>query len=148
MAIYFEDIELGDTIECGTFSLGAEEIMAFARRYDPRPFHIDIAAAERSVFGRLVASSLHIHLEGSALVTEKLSPYEITAGLGWQASRFHAPAYPDTTYAVTARWSGLRPSDSQPGQGVAELAWTVSAPDASVIMAFGFNMLIAKRPRT
>jgi acyl dehydratase len=144
--IYFEDIEPGDTLDCGGFSLSRDAIVAFARRYDPRPFHVDEAAAAASVFGGLVASSIQVHLEGSALVTARLDPFAITAGLGWQASRFRAPAYPDTRYTVSACWSGLRLSASQPGQGVCELAWTVVAPDGATIMSFGFNMLIAQRP--
>lgn len=52
-------LRIGETITLGAHTFGAEEIKAFARKYDPQPFHLDEAAAERSVFGRLCASGWH-----------------------------------------------------------------------------------------
>jgi acyl dehydratase len=56
---YFEDVEVGDSQKAGPYSVSKEEIIQFAKRYDPRPFHIDEAAAARSVFGGLSASAAH-----------------------------------------------------------------------------------------
>ena len=52
---FFEDIAVGDRAEIGRHTFTAEEIKAFAARFDPQPFHLDEAAAARSHFGRLVA---------------------------------------------------------------------------------------------
>ncbi|HKJ59639.1 MAG TPA: MaoC/PaaZ C-terminal domain-containing protein, partial [Halobacteriales archaeon] len=56
---YFEDVEVGDAAEFGGYQVTAEEVVAFAERYDPQPFHTDEAAAQGSVFGGLVASGWH-----------------------------------------------------------------------------------------
>lgn len=56
---YFEDLNAGDTFELGEFSLSEEEIIEFAKRYDPQPFHLDREAAKGSIFKGLVASGWH-----------------------------------------------------------------------------------------
>jgi acyl dehydratase len=56
---YFEDIKVGERMEIGSHTFKAEEIIAFAKKFDPQPFHIDEAAAARSHFGKLVASGWH-----------------------------------------------------------------------------------------
>jgi acyl dehydratase len=56
---FFEDIPIGERTELGSHTFTAEEIKAFARKYDPQPFHVDEAAAARSHFGKLCASGWH-----------------------------------------------------------------------------------------
>jgi acyl dehydratase len=56
---YFEDIKVGELSELGSHTFTAEEIKAFAIKYDPQPFHVDEEAAARSQFGRLCASGWH-----------------------------------------------------------------------------------------
>ncbi|MBS0242263.1 MAG: MaoC family dehydratase [Proteobacteria bacterium] len=56
MSTYFEDLELGRVTELGSHTFSADEIVAFARKFDPQPFHLDNEAAKRSLFGALCAS--------------------------------------------------------------------------------------------
>ena len=56
---YWEDFKVGETAELGSCSITEAEIMAFARKYDPQPFHLDPAAARASIFGGLIASGWH-----------------------------------------------------------------------------------------
>lgn len=58
-ARFFEEIEIGESHELGSFVFTTEEIIAFARAFDPQPFHMDDAAARSSSFGRLAASGWH-----------------------------------------------------------------------------------------
>jgi acyl dehydratase len=58
-ARFFEELEIGKSYELGSFVFTAEEIVAFARSFDPQPFHMDEAAARQSSFGRLAASGWH-----------------------------------------------------------------------------------------
>lgn len=67
---YFEDIVVGTRIELGSHTFEAEEIKAFARKYDPQPFHIDEEAAARSHFGKLVASGWHTAAVGMRLTVD------------------------------------------------------------------------------
>jgi acyl dehydratase len=57
--LYWEDIELGAKRDLGTYTFTEDEIMRFARKYDPQPFHIDKEAAKHSIFGGLIASGWH-----------------------------------------------------------------------------------------
>jgi acyl dehydratase len=56
---YFEDFRPGEVIELGSRSVSAEEIIAFARDFDPQPFHVDPERARQSAFGGLIASGWH-----------------------------------------------------------------------------------------
>ncbi|HWA90412.1 MAG TPA: MaoC family dehydratase [Rhizomicrobium sp.] len=66
--IYWEDVEIGTRRELGTYTFTEEEIVAFAKKYDPQPFHVDADAARRSIFGGIIASGWH-----TAAVWMKLS---------------------------------------------------------------------------
>jgi acyl dehydratase len=59
MPRYLEDFHPGDVIELGEFSLAKDEIIAFAKRFDPQPFHVDEEAAKQTHFGGLIASGWH-----------------------------------------------------------------------------------------
>jgi acyl dehydratase len=56
---YWEDFKVGETADLGSCSPTEEQIMAFGRKYDPQPFHVDPEAARRSIFGGLIASGWH-----------------------------------------------------------------------------------------
>jgi hypothetical protein len=56
---YFEDYVPGLTVDCGSFSVSEAEIIAFAKEYDPQPFHVDPVEAEDGPFGGLIASGWH-----------------------------------------------------------------------------------------
>src|ERR1700722_6875928 len=57
--MWFEDVAIGTKRDLGTYTFTEEEIIAFARKYDPQPFHIDPEAAKHSMFGGLIASGWH-----------------------------------------------------------------------------------------
>ena len=57
--LFFEDRQLGELTDLGTHTFGRDEIIAFAREFDPQPFHLDEAAAKASLFGGLCASGWH-----------------------------------------------------------------------------------------
>ena len=67
---YFEDVQVGETIPLGRHTFTAEEIKAFAQRFDPQPFHVDEKAAEESHFGALVASGWHTAVIWMRLMVE------------------------------------------------------------------------------
>ena len=56
---YWEDFKVGEVIELGSCAITEAEVLAFARKYDPQPFHVDAEAARRSIFGGLIASGWH-----------------------------------------------------------------------------------------
>jgi len=85
-ARFFEELEIGRSFELGSFVFTAEEIVAFARAFDPQPFHMDEAAARNSSFGRLAASGWHTaSVWMAAMVTHRKR--QVAAGAPAQAPR-------------------------------------------------------------
>ena len=81
---YFDDYLPGTTYDCGSVSVGQDEITSFAKNFDPQPFHVDPAAAARGPFGGLIASGWHT----AALVMRQLVDHYLSAeaSLVWSLS--------------------------------------------------------------
>src|ERR1700761_2296043 len=86
---YFEDYAPGLTVDCGSFSLSETEIIAFAKEFDPQPFHVDVAAAKDGPFGGLIASGWHTGSRMMRQIVEHYLSQESSPGspglgeLGW-----------------------------------------------------------------
>lgn len=121
----FDELEVGRRWEFGTLSLSAAEIVEYATKYDPQPFHTDPEAAKSApLFGGLVASGLHTmgacfgRIMGSGLFRE------ISLGGNRIDVRWPAPLYPDQEIALWGVVEELRASKSRPGMGVAHTLFT------------------------
>lgn len=119
---YFEDLGLDFTAEYGSETLSKDEIIDFAEKYDPQPFHIDEAAAERSIFGGIVASGLH-----TLAICNKMSYHalyrdlEIVAGKGIDGLRFYEPVFPGDTLSIRVQIKGLTASEGTPDRGLVDI---------------------------
>ena len=93
----YEDVTVGETIDCGTTTVTADEIVTFAKRYDPLPMHTDPAAAADSPFGGLIASGVHTWALTQPLVVEHFYADSdlVAAGL-IEEVRLPRPAGPTT----------------------------------------------------
>ena len=97
----------------------AEEIVAFARQFDPQPFHLDADAARASIYGGLIASGLHTaSLFTRLFVTGVLNGSRSLGSPGFDQIRCPAPVRPDDT--IRGRWTVLacRASRSKPDRGI------------------------------
>ena len=77
---YFEDYALGTTYECGSVSVDQASIIAFAKEFDPQPFHVDPAAASAGPFGGLIASGWHTAALVMRLLVENYFSAESSLG--------------------------------------------------------------------
>ena len=85
--LYFEELEIGTRSAAGPYLVSRDEIIQFAKQYDPVPRHIDEEAAARSIFGGLTASSAHT-FSIFVLLTTRLQPrLRVLAGLDWNGLR-------------------------------------------------------------
>jgi acyl dehydratase len=116
---YLEDIEPGERVEHGEVTVEAEDIVAFARRFDPQPFHLDPVAAEGTVFGGLAASGWH-----TAGLTMRLL-VEADIGFAWgivgraiEQLEWPRPTRPGDTLRVASEVLDVVPSRSKPGIGI------------------------------
>lgn len=136
MTTYFDDLEVGDTFEAGSYTLGKDEIIAFAEQFDPQPFHVDEEAAKESMFGELVASGLHTLCIASKLAVENVFD-EIAnlGGRGMDSLTFSRPVKPDDTLSVEVEV--VEKSDSRRrGQGYTTLETRVSNQDGDEVLSF------------
>src|SRR5437667_302097 len=96
MTRYFEDFQVGDTFDLGRTSATQEEIIAFARQFDPQPFHTDPERAKESFFGGLVASGWHTISLFMRLLVDRLINETISLGSpGVDEVRWIRPVHPD-----------------------------------------------------
>ncbi len=98
---YFEDVEIGETRTFGSRDVTREEILEFAERYDPQPFHTDETAAEESMFGGLIASGWHTAAMTMRLLVENVfTESAATGAVGIDELRWPNPVRPGDTLSV------------------------------------------------
>lgn len=96
---HFEDLEVGDTQDCGSIEVTREEMLKFAERYDPQPIHADEEAAGNSMFGDIIASGWLTCSLSARLLVKELNNAMI-GGRGLDEVRWHQPVYAGTEISV------------------------------------------------
>ncbi|TPG22767.1 MaoC family dehydratase [Sphingomonas koreensis] len=146
---YFEDIEVGATASFGGYEVTRDEVIAFARAYDPQPFHLSDEAAAATHFGRLSASGWHTCAMTMSMVVANLREHK-QAGLGSPGIdelRWLKPVYPGDTLRCETEIIDKRPSRSRPEMGSYRNRMTVLNQHDEPVMTFLSTGLIATRPR-
>lgn len=145
MKRFFEDIVDGEPLHCQTLVLTRRDIVEFAKRYDPQPFHIDETAARKSIFGGLIASSLHTISACTRMVVEAQGEVAILSGVGMYEAGMFNPARPDDVLAIEAWWTDLRRSRSKPGLGFAGIKCKVTNQKGEPVVTYGYRYCVACR---
>jgi len=114
---YFEDIVIGDEVEIGRHTPSRDEIVDFARQWDPQPFHLDEEAGRRSPMGGLSASSCHTYSISSLIYSRSDEKLHTAAMLGLEM-RFPHPVRPEEELTLFERFVDKRVSNSRPQFGV------------------------------
>lgn len=146
--IYFEDLVIGKEREFGTYEVTRDEVIEFATKYDPQPFHLSDEAAATTHFGRLAASGWHTAAMTMAVIARKVIEEE-QAGLGSPGIdelRWKKPVYPGDTLHVFGKILEKTPSRSRPEIGSFRAQNTVKNQDGDVVMTFQSIVLIRRRP--
>jgi acyl dehydratase len=147
---YFEDFKVGDVMVMGERTIGKEEMIAFAREFDPQPFHIDEDAAKQSSFGGLIASGWHT----CALVMRMMCDHHLnqSASLGSPGLdniRWLKPVRPGDTLTAARVIVEARPSQSKPTVGIIKSRWEVHNQRGELVMTMeGFGMFGRRQPGT
>ena len=147
--IYFEDLELGVETYYGSYAVTREEVLEFAHKYDPQPFHISDEAAARTHFGRIAASGWHTAAMTMAVIARYVVEYE-QAGLGSPGIdhlRWKKPVYPGDTLHVRGTVVEKKPSRSKPEMGSFRTDTIVTNQDDQPVMSFTSIVLIRRRPK-
>ncbi|MDR3421695.1 MAG: MaoC family dehydratase [Xanthobacteraceae bacterium] len=145
---YFEDFVIGQVHKpAGRVRVEKDEIIAFARQFDPQPFHLDEEAARKSIFGRLVASGWH-----TAALTMRLiagSEYRAatgTIGLGFDGMRWPVPVLPGDELRIESDVLEMRPSKSRPDRGLMKIRTRTFNQNGEVVQELIANAMVPRRP--
>ncbi len=144
--IYFEDLTVGQRFRTKTHTVDAQQIKAFAREFDPQPFHLDEDAGARSIFGGLAASGWHtVAMTMRLLVTGELQPANGFLGLGVEDLRWLTPVRPGDTLRVESEIVEVRPSMSRPDHGVVKIRHTTTNQDGVPVQVVTSIHLVERR---
>lgn len=144
--MYYEDLEVGRVYTTGSIEVSAEEAATFAARYDPQPFHMDLAAAQQSVFGGIVASGwLTAALTMRLMVEGALGVGGGVVGLGVDLLRWPQPVRPGDTLTALVEVMTMRVSESKPAWGVVKLRTLTTNQTGAVVQEMLSNILVPRR---
>jgi acyl dehydratase len=144
---YFEDFAVGDVAELGSVTVSEEEIVEFASRYDPQPFHVDPGAAEASPFGGLIASGWQTTAVFMGLFVRAVLLDSASLGSsGVEEIRWTAPVRPGDTLTGRSTIIETRPSSKNAGRGTVITANEVYNQDGTLVMTMRARGFFARRP--
>ena len=145
---YFEDFAVGQLFKpLGRLRVEKDEIIAFAKKFDPQFFHLDEEAARKSIFGRLVASGWHTAAMTMSLVAR--SEYRSaggTVGLGFEEMRWPVPVFPGDELRIETEVLQMRPSKSRPDRGLLKLRTRTLNQNGEAVQEMIANAMVPRRP--
>jgi acyl dehydratase len=157
---YFEDIVVGERMPVGSHTFKADEIKAFAARFDPQPFHLDERAAARSHFGALCASGWHtavawmrlmVDFRRRAIESARVRGEPVAGmgpALGFRELKWMKPVYADDTIDYTSEIIAARISESRPGVGLVSILSTGVNQHGEPVISFISTTFVERRPVT
>lgn len=143
---HFEDLAVGETVDLGPVTVTKEMILAFATEFDPLPFHLDEAAARKSLLGGLAASGWQTAgLSLRMLIDAFLSRIASAGGLGFSELKWKRPVLKGDTISGTATVSELRRSASHPQWGIATIGFDIRNQRGQQVMTMKLANLVDLR---
>lgn len=144
---YFEDFSLGQTKAFPPRRVTEAEIIAFARDYDPQPFHIDPAAAAASPFGGIIASGWHTAgMMMRLIVDHSLKTAASMGSPGVEQLRWLRPVRPEDVLHLKGTIVDLQPSRSKPDRGVITTAYELRNQNGEVVLTMRGKSMYGRRP--
>ena len=143
---YFEDLKVGEVIQLGERKLSKDDIISFAKEFDPLPFHLDEEVAKRSLLGGLASSGWQTAgFSLRMLVDEFLSKVAGMGGLGFDNLKWKRPLMKNGTLTGTITVSSLRRSQSNPEMGIVVLDFDMRNQKDQQVMTLSLTNLVEVR---
>jgi acyl dehydratase len=145
--IWWEDFKVGERSEMGRHTFGEDEIVAFARQFDPQPFHLDAQAAASTPFGGLIASGWHTCAVGMRLMVDQYIGRTVSLGSpGIEDIRWLKPVRAGDTLTYSRTVTESRASTTRAGVGLVKHRWeAVNQSGETVLTMQGWGMY-GRRP--
>ena len=139
---FWEDFPVGQVREFGAMLVTRDAVLDFAHKFDPQPFHVDDAAAERSLFGRLAASGWHTAAMAMRMMCDEYLLESASLGSpGLESLKWLKPVYPGDTLSVRLTTVEARPMTSRPEVGLVRSKWEVLNQHREPVLAMeGWGM--------
>ncbi len=145
---FFEDFTIGQRFTSGTVTVTAEAIKAFAREFDPQPFHTDEEAAKSSFFGGLVASGWHTAALSMRLIVDSdMRPAGGNIGAGTDGISWPRPVHPGDVLHVEGEVLEARASRSRPELGIVKVRVQTFNQRGEAVQIFIPALMVRRRPR-
>lgn len=143
---YFEDVQVGDTTRFGRYEVTREEIIEYARQFDPQPFHLDEAAARAGIFGGLIASGWHTGAMFIRMVCDGMIPEAATSGaMGFDDLKWLKPVRPGDVLSVESVVREKLESRSRSDRGTVKVESRVSNQRGEVVMSLVSLVIYLRR---
>lgn len=145
---YYEDVVIGEPVDLGETRVSADEIIAFARAFDPQPMHLDPVAAKETLVGELCASGFHSCAILMRLLCDGFLLDAASLGSpGMEEVRWLKPVLPDRMMRGRFTCTAKRPLASRPGVGLMRLTFELVEAERGVLMTWDTSQFMAMRPR-
>ncbi|PYL94585.1 MAG: dehydratase [Verrucomicrobia bacterium] len=145
---YFDDLTQGDRFKSATYEVTEEQIISFAREFDPQPFHLDSTVARQTMFKGLIASGWHTAAITMRLFVQTLNFAEGAIGLGVDELRWPNAVRPGDALQVETEILDLRVSRSKPSHGVVRLGNVTVNQRGEIVQTMSASALVLCRSDT
>ena len=145
---YFDDLTQGDRFKSATYEVTEEQIISFAREFDPQPFHLDAAVADQTMFKGLIASGWHTAAITMRLFVQTLNFSEGAIGLGVDELRWPNAVRPGDGLQVETEIIDLRVSRSKLSHGVVRLRNVTVNQRGEIVQTMSASALVLRRSDT
>jgi acyl dehydratase len=144
--IYLDDLQPGQTFALGSRSVTRQEILDFAKAWDPQPFHLDEAAARASIYGQLIASGWHTACIFMRMFADGFLNRAAALGSpGVDELRWLKPVCADDRLAARVEILAVRPCRSRPERGAARIACVVSNQRGDEVLTMVATVMFLRR---
>jgi acyl dehydratase len=145
--LYLDDLQVGQRFTSGTHAIDEAQIKAFARQFDPQPFHVDGVAATASLFGGLVASGWHTAAITMRLLTESVPIANGVIGAGGDIA-WPRPTLPGDILTVTSVLEEITASRSRPDRGIVRMRSETRNQRDEIVQVLNSRLVVLRRDQT
>ncbi len=144
---YFEDIKLNSPYRSRYFKVTEEDIISFAKEWNPEPYHIDKEEAAKNKIGKIFACGPHLISICTKLTNERRPRPVVVAGLGWNDLHFSTPVFGEDKLFVEITTIAKRKSKSNPKVGIVEYGLRLLNQDDKEVLTYTVNTMVECREK-
>ena len=143
--LYFEDIRTGDVLTSEPYAIDEDEMVSFARKWDPLPIHVDSEAAKKSPHGGLIGSGEYSMAIKQLLITRMGFGGGVIGSIGYDELRYLRPVRPGDAITLRITCTDTHESRTKPDRGVVKFDVALINQDGRPVVTYRDIVMMAKR---